>query len=49
VIFVLTGDIHTRVASQVGLVFTLEVLVPGIDVSAVSFLIGLDVVMFTII
>jgi hypothetical protein len=46
---VLSGDIHTGVASQVGLVFTFEILAPGVDVTTISFLIGLDIIIFTIL
>jgi len=43
----LSGDIDPRVASQTGLVFTFEILAPGVDVTAVSFFIGLDITIFT--
>jgi len=45
----LSGHIDTGVASQVGLVFALEVLVAGIDVPFFPFLIGLNIALFTII
>jgi len=43
----LSGDIDSRIASQTGLFFTLEILAPGVDVTAISFLIGLYVIIFT--
>jgi len=45
----LSGDIDPRVASQIGLFFTFEILAPGVDVTAVSFLIGLNIIIFTIL
>jgi hypothetical protein len=46
---VLSGDIDAGVAPQVGLVFTFEVLVPGVDMSAISFLVGLNIIVFAVI
>jgi hypothetical protein len=45
----LSGHIDPGIASQIGLVLAFEVLVPGIDVSFFSFLVGLDIALFTII
>jgi hypothetical protein len=43
------GDIDPGIASQIGLVLALEVLMAGIDVPAFSFLVGLDIALFAII
>jgi hypothetical protein len=42
----LSGDIDSGVASQVGLVFALEIVMARIDVPSLSFLFGLDVALF---
>jgi len=44
----LSGDIDSRIASQVCLVFAFKVFVARIDVPSLSFLFRLDVALFTI-
>jgi hypothetical protein len=45
----LSGDVDPGVTSQVGLVLALEVFAPGVDVTSISFLIGLTIIIFTIL